>query len=372
MKRNNLLIFCLISVLSFAGCSNGDSQSSESKSESISTSESSAVSGSSDIEDSSFIQKYKARRKTSILADTNFKNGLRLISPESTNQYTEKDLNYNGEAETDFYSNETDRTNYWDMCQWWTPYNFKDAKYKKDGSSHTYENESRYLAVNPSAGLLTMKLNSYLEYQERFGRKRNGNESWSHFLIQQVSPEEMFVYGSHINDNNHLRMALDFQIDEATYLGDKNTQTTSDCAQLLYYILLRNLPPDGSDPNEVGVKNTSMWFGIPLYDSRYTNIPEYKGGDAGFEGATGHMIYTIGSKSYLPGGVEFGQKYHIDIDVTEYVQQAFVWGVANNYLPNCNWNNMAVVYSNLGWELPGEYKVSSTISNMDVYTEAIV
>ena len=66
MKRNNLLIFCLISVLSFAGCSNGDSQSSESKSESISTSESSAVSDSSDIEDSSFIQKYKARRKINI------------------------------------------------------------------------------------------------------------------------------------------------------------------------------------------------------------------------------------------------------------------------------------------------------------------
>ena len=68
-------------------------------------------------------------------------------------------------------------------------------------------------------------------------------------------------------------------------------------------------------------------------------------------------------------GLTIGQKYTIDIDITEYLQQAFIYGVQNGYLTNCKWQNMKIYYMNLGWELPGEYKVKSTISNLDIYYE---
>lgn len=318
------------------------------------------------------MEKYKTKTNNSFIADAYYKNGFYLISPESTNQYWEKDLDYNGEAETDFYDNpEAAHTNYWSMAQWWTPFNFKDATYEKVNGVHTYENESRRFEIDTQKGEIVMELDSYLEYQARFNGKRTGNEPWSHFLLQQSFRSGMNRSLGDINpDDNPLYVSLDVTINEATYKGDPATQNSSDCAQFILYLNIYNDVPSGADYDEVGAP-CAMWFGIPIYDSRYSIVPQYIGGDVGFQGATGHLIYSLSNNEYFQGGVSVGQKYHLDLDVTEYLQSAFIYGVQNNYLTNCKWQNMILRYMNIGWELPGEFKVKSTYSNLDIYTKPI-
>lgn len=342
-----------------------EEESTPSSSESTSEEESSSEEETSSEENVNLKEKYKLRREDSLLSDSSFKNGFGLFSPETTTAHVEDRLiDYNGEAETDFYNPEADHSYYWTMCQWWTPYNFVNATYSKNGDTHVYENESRRLEVNPNEGSLHMELNADMEYEEKFGGPRDPAASWSHFLIQQNFPSELVKSPSTFED---LYVEMDVTIEESTYLGE-GQPLGAECAQLLFYFCLFNRVPADSNPEEVGVNGTGMWFGVPIYDSRYDYVDRYIGGDTGFVGSTNRMIYSIPSQSYMGRGpVEMNRTYKIRIDVLDLLKEAFIYGVKNDYLPNCLWNNLYLTYMNFGWELPGQYKVSSTLSNLDIH-----
>ena len=342
-----------------------EEESTPSSSESTSEEESSSLEETSSEEPVNLKEKYKLRREDSLLSDSSFKNGFGLFSPETTTAHVEDRLiDYNGEAETDFYNPEADHSYYWTMCQWWTPYNFVNATYSKNGDTHIYENESRRLEVNPNEGSLHMELNADMEYEEKFGGPRDPTASWSHFLIQQNFPSELVKSPSTFED---LYVEMDVTIEESTYLGE-GQPLGAECAQLLFYFCLFNRVPADSNPEEVGVNGTGMWFGVPIYDSRYDYVDRYIGGDTGFVGSTNRMIYSIPSQSYMGRGpVEMNHTYKIRIDVLDLLKEAFIYGVKNDYLPNCLWNNLYLTYMNFGWELPGQYKVSSTLSNLDIH-----
>lgn len=342
-----------------------EEESTPSSSESTSEEESSSLEETSSEEPVNLKEKYKLRREDSLLSDSSFKNGFGLFSPETTTAHVEDRLiDYNGEAETDFYNPEADHSYYWTMCQWWTPYNFVNATYSKNGETHIYENESRRLEVNPNEGSLHMELNADMEYEEKFGGPRDPAASWSHFLIQQNFPSELVKSPSTFED---LYVEMDVTIEESTYLGE-GEPTGAECAQLLFYFCLFNRVPADSNPEEVGMNGTGMWFGVPIYDSRYDYVDRYIGGDTGFVGSTNRMIYSIPSQSYMGRGpVEMNHTYKIRIDVLDLLKEAFIYGVKNDYLPNCLWNNLYLTYMNFGWELPGQYKVSSTLSNLDIH-----
>ena len=342
-----------------------EEESTPSSSESTSEEESSSEEETSSEETVNLKEKYKLRREDSLLSDSSFKNGFGLFSPETTTAHVEDRLiDYNGEAETDFYNPEADHSYYWTMCQWWTPYNFVNATYSKNGETHIYEHESRRLEVNPGEGALHMELNADMEYEEKFGGPRDPAASWSHFLIQQNFPSELVKSPSTFED---LYVEMDVTIEESTYLGE-GQPLGAECAQLLFYFCLFNRVPADSNPEEVGVNGTGMWFGVPIYDSRYDYVDRYIGGDTGFVGSTNRMIYSIPSQSYMGRGpVEMNHTYKIRIDVLDLLKEAFIYGVKNDYLPNCLWNNLYLTYMNFGWELPGQYKVSSTLSNLDIH-----
>lgn len=290
------------------------------------------------------MEKYKTKTETSLIADSDFKNGFRLISPESTNQYVECNIDYNGEAETDT-NGKGERTNYWDMCQWWTPFNFKNADYKKVGNTHQYENDSRFLNVDPTTGELIMKLDAYKEYQELYNGPKPSDKSWSHYLISQSFPEELKLSPANINTEEYgLRVKFDVSIDEATYKGE-GTPTGTNCAQLLFYLQLGNYVPEGETEEESGKNGTNLWFGLPIFDTRYATIDKYVAGDVGFQGATGHLIYSIPSKNVLGTSekIIFRKTYHVDVDVLEYLQEAFIYAATNGYLTNCKWKNMKIL-----------------------------
>jgi len=314
------------------------------------------------------VEKYKTKTETSLICDSNYRNGFYSYSPKSTEAYVEKTLDYDGKAETDT-NGVGERPNYWDMCPWWTPYNFINSVYSKSGDTHIYQNESRYFGINTKTSELTMKLDADMEYKKRFeSGTREGNEPWSHFLIQQAFPTDTCLYPATINTAEYgLHAKFDIRIDEAIFKG-KTTPVGANCAQLMFYMLLANRPQQESDESQVGKTGLKLWFGVPIYDTRYNFVDKYIGGDTGFEGATGHLIYSMSSKSYMgESKIEFGKTYNVDIDVLDELKEAFIYGAQNHYLENCKWQNMRIEYMNFGWEIPGNYSVSSTVKNMDIY-----
>lgn len=311
---------------------------------------------------------YKLKTEKSLVADTNFRNGFYLLSPESTNQYVECNIDYGGEAETDYYDPESERTQYWSMCQWWTPFNFKNATFSKHGDVYKYENESRLFEVNPKTSEFRMRLDADAEYEELYHGPKDPSKSWSHFLIQQSMPKDLHISPAEIDSSEEgLHMKLDFTLNEITYKGE-GTPLGDDCAQFMFYLQLYNDVPSDANFDEVGKRNTKLWFGMPLLDTRYDFVQQYRAYDRGFEGATGHLIANMPSNLYMGNQKpKINQKYSIDFDVLEELQDAFIYGVQIGALKNCLWQNMKIGYMNFGWEIPGEYVVDSTVTNLDVY-----
>lgn len=290
-----------------------------------------------------------------ILSDTAFETGFDLLTTSTTNgRKVATYLNYNGEAKK---QDETPHP--WQMSQWWTPYDFSNSTFTKvsDGV-YDYKNESRHVLINNKEKELTLELDSNAEYQKLFGHSRNGDENWSHLLIEQNIKN-----APHIEELEHIYINLDFVINKCENL-DANQKVPA--AQLLWYFTITN-PTNGDTAYESevnGKRNQFMWFGIPLFDSRYKFVPEYTHTDTGFVGATNTIIYSISSSNYLHDEITFGDSYHIKLDILPFILDAYNYGKDNGALDDVALSDLVLNYMNFGWELPGSFSASATIKNL--------
>lgn len=247
----------------------------------------------------------------------------------------------------------------WEMGQWWTKYDLKDAEYEYVNGVHIYKNESHEIKINTTKNSLYTKLLASKEYD----KPRENGENWPHILIEQ-SKKNVPIAGA-----KKVIASLDFNIIRCdNMMSESEYDSGRHAAQYVWYLTLRNIVPTDSDPDKVGKNGDYLWFGIPIYDNRYPKgVEEYKMIDQGFVGATNKLIYGMSSKEYLTElPIQFGKTYHIEIDILPYLTTAYVYGITNGALKNTNWENMYLGYMNFGWELPGTFDVESEVSNISV------
>ncbi len=328
------------------------------------TSVSNGKSGSCVVTVTDRTDKYGTRTNSSILSDANFANGFDLKTPHQSPASVEKHLDYEDEN----LPNAS-----WQMAQWWSPYDFADASFSKEGTVMTYENESRSLVVDTSTGKISMNLNGAKEIQyykdtpeEEIDPKLR-NHAWPHFLIEQNFANELRLKPSEIyGEGGSIHVKFDVTIDK---LDQVKQGVASDCAQLLFYVRVFNIKQEGQSEAEYGKNEAIMWVGVPILDSRYAFVQEYHALDVGMAGATGDLIYSGSSDSYMgKTKPELGKKYSVDVNILETIHDAFIYGQTNGMDSRIHWDNLVVSYMNLGWEIPGGYDVGATFENLDILT----
>ena len=287
--------------------------------------------------------------KKELINDNAFLNGFDLLTPSTNNgRNLSGVLNYNGESKG---------SPKWQMAQWWTHNDFINADFKKVSNGiFDYQNDSRHLFVNQNTKTIQMDLNSHVEYQALYGRTRKSNESWSHFLIEQNFDEPEYL-----NKLSEINVHLEFVINKSI---DMDEGQEVPCSQVTWYFTITDVK-NGDARYESG-NNDFFWFGIPLYDSRYEYVNGYKNVDSGFEGATNKLIYSMDNKDVLKTKVEVGKKIVLDYDILPEIKKAFLFGLERGAMANSDWKDLCINYMNLGWELPGAYDVSLSVSNISV------
>lgn len=260
------------------------------------------------------------------------------------------------------------------MAQWWSPFDFADASFTKSGTVMTYQNTNRSLIVDTSNGSFSMNLDAAAEYDyyentpEGEIDQRLKNRAWPHFLLENSFDQELRASMNEIYSNSgELRVKFDVTL---TKMEQKRTRVANDCAQLLFYVRVYNHLQEGQDSKTYGKDGAAvMWVGVPIYDSRYEYIEEYRQMDSGHSGATNNLIYSMSSKSYMGSTKpEVGKKYSVDVDILQTIYDAYVYAKSNNMFVY-NWNNLSVDYFNIGWEIPGAFNVGATFENFDIYTK---
>ena len=350
-SRSNRLIAVLggLASLTITSCVGGQSSSSASSSgDPLSSGEESSESASSSAEPISI----------QLLRDRSFSTGFYLREWTTVNGGpVVRRLDYGGTAQGS--------TQIWTMARWWDPFDFKNAVETQSGDSYRYEDESSYCVIKPGQGEMTMHLNSYTEYQEKFGGSRSdATQNWSHFLIEQNG----FAQSVTLAGLKSLTAKLTFSIDQCDLLDEENYNPNMHTAQLFWYLTLTNITDEGA--TDQGTYGDYIWFGIPLFDYRYKKIEEYKNIDAGVEGSTNKLIYSMCNDQYLPvsddQGIEIGKEYTIEIDILPYMKDAFVYAVTHDCLVGADASRIHINYMNFGWELPGSFEITSIIKGMSL------
>lgn len=248
----------------------------------------------------------------------------------------------------------------WILSQWWTPYDFKNASFQEDENTFRYYNESRELIIDRDNGELTMSLDSYKEYKTRIGHSREKtSDPWSHFLLEQD-----FYHPLSFRKLQAFLARLDFSIDAVEAEDEAHYDPTIHAAQFLWYLTIGEMK--GTE-EENPLEDKYIWLGIPIYDNRYPMVKGSQNIDEGFSGATNTLIYTIGSDIYLKEPIQFGKDYSIDIDLLPYIKKSVRYAIKKGIFTSEK--KLYVNYMNIGWELPGSFRVKSRIRNL--HLEAI-
>jgi len=289
-----------------------------------------------------------------IVEDNDFSQGFKLLEPMADgSRVFAPNINYGGEA---------DGSPVWEMSQWSTPFNFKNAAFEKtsQGNYH-YSNESRDCKIDVANKSLTMELNSWTEYQESLGHSRVGTEGWSHFLIEQSFPNPVKLINI-----KQAKAKIKFKINKSDNMDEAQAIP---CSQFTWYFTVCD--PKNGDPAYQSGDNTNdyMWFGIPFFDSRYDYLPENKMIDQGFGGSTNKLIYGIDNRNVFNEYVKVGKEYSINFDFFPYLKSAITYGMQNDCFVDSDYSDLVLNYMNIGWELPGSYDVSMTLSNISVFVE---
>lgn len=244
----------------------------------------------------------------------------------------------------------------WNLAEWWTPYPFKDAPLISKENGYEMANESRRVAVDFCQGSLTMELDSEKEYAKLYhGVRREVSQGWSHLLIEQD-----FDKPAKLSELKGLVASLAFKVDECRLFRKDEYSPDRHAAQFLWYITVR----EGSHQGEGGPDGNYIWFGLPLFDNRFDHEEESAFYDLGNEGSTKKLIYGMASQKYLKDKVILGKEFAFSIDLLPELKKAVAYAIEHGIFVSAD--NLYVNYMNLGWELPGNFRVASMLRGLSL------
>lgn len=226
------------------------------------------------------------------------------------------------------------------------------------GNGYTLTNYSgsKYIAVNPDTGAVTLSVDTRKEYCRQdtgdIAPRKNG-EDWVHMILSPDPAINEIVYPATAQS---FVMSVDFTIDKCNVY---DSSIGADQFQWIFTAYDRT--------SELG---EYFWFILSLYDNRYESFPGTQMFDSGKADATGQFMYAPSSADLYgaSGGkkVEIGQKSHVELDLKEHMRKAFESAQAHGAMPNSKWENISVHGFNIGWEVSNVSEASVTIENMSL------
>lgn len=289
-----------------------------------------------------------------LLSDTSFLNGFTITpadnDPQPNNRYPlDYDLTYS-DSTGDIQ---------WLLCQHGCRYGLAD-KYTIDGEDVLFDNGYYYiqdtakeLVIGTEDNSLTFTVNTSLEYLA----PRKDKEAWPHLIIEQGLVNQV-----EIKDLDELNLKMNVTLNKSDLMmSDTEYNESLHTAQFIMYIVVRT--------NSALDSGEFIWFGIPVYDARYNYIAENGMIDAGTSGNTGMFIYHSPSNEYLPNSLPIGIEQQIDFDLIPYLSRALALAKQQDKFLNSTIEDLYLTSMNIGWEIPGTYDVSITISDFSLVAD---
>lgn len=289
----------------------------------------------------------KPVKQISLLSDPRFEKGLalkRASTPSPGNLYP--------------FGSRTDSP-FWELAEWGSRFELRDSvrQLETDGTV-TYANEGKILSFRRTDRGVTLNMEVYASRE--YDLPRQPNQGWPHLLLEQEFQEKPFL-----KDLQSLILKFKGRLTRAEMrmdTGDFNPGLHTAQFQLFLTIQNRNAAsPHFGD---------YLWFGIPLYDYRYSQIPLYAAQDVGKGDATGKFIYSVGSQELGVPSFRPGEWVSLGQDVYPHILTALETAWARGYLQGSAFDEFQISGMNLGWEVPGTFDVGFEFTDFDLIAVA--
>lgn len=245
----------------------------------------------------------------------------------------------------------------WGIAQW-NNYNndLQNATFKNIYPIYQYmSTHGTGVVVDVESGTLQLRLNTESEYGHSKVcpvNPRRSSDKWPHLLLASNFSNDCLLP---LVGKDEVVMDIDFSIDE---FEDKIPDGTYDpnlhAAQFQWYITVQNRKVEDDGYGEY------FWFGLSYFDSRYEFSPFFSAQDGN---TTGAFIYIPDMKEILSahGSVSVGKRMHVKTDILPILRKAFNLARERGYMQKTAWEDLHIASTNIGWEVPGTYNVSSTL-----------
>ena len=259
---------------------------------------------------------------------------------------------------------EETRTPFWSLSQFCSKFDILGLTAMDLGNgAFGYKNQGKTvgIVIEPD-GSRALRLDVYGEKEYPVGEQRS---NWPHLLAcyefsnsKPVSTYEKLVY------------TMDVRIRYCDNLMGES-DSNAYCAQTTVYFTVQNLNRESEDYGQY------YWFGLPVFDSRYTFPEAFHHMDVGEDrNATNQMIYVLGGEDFLReyyAGVNpaDGQWAHLEIDILPYLKEGFEKAQENDRLKKSTWEDMALGSYNFGWEVPGTFNCGLDMRNIQLTAYSI-
>jgi len=205
------------------------------------------------------------------------------------------------------------------------------------------------VTLNRKTGAINLTADTLNEYAVP---RTSGAQPWVHLLLEQ-SP---FQKPIKVNEASEIWAEVEFEL--TRYKDHGKNDPGLHAAQLSWFLYLKN-----TNPESKGFRDF-VWFGLSMWDSRHDFVPDYAMQD--FAMPNGSFIRSLGTKRFFDAPVKVGERRTIRYNIREEIQKAIEIAHQNGFILNTTINDVVLDGTNIGWEIPGNYDVGTTLYKMSI------
>lgn len=242
----------------------------------------------------------------------------------------------------------------WHFAQWHSKFNLAHAELTPGDDGCVYyinEGGSKKVALYPDNSLL-LEVNASKEYDT----PRVKGEHWPHLLIAQNFNEN----SPNVGKAEKLLFSMELKLEkEENRMAEGTFDKSLHTAQSPFYFVLRNSNMNSPDYNQ------KIWFGIPSYDFRFTemNNKEKVSWDIG----TSTFIYNV-PQLPLWGEISFQDKqwHKAEADLKPLILRVIEAMKEKEVFINTTVDDLEITGMNFGWEVPGTFDAAVRVKNISL------
>lgn len=250
----------------------------------------------------------------------------------------------------------------WRAGQWYSRFDLASAHQKTDSSGEiVFFDGAKTVAFGPlgsDSADLKLRLNGRTEWNDTSPITVG---AWPHLLVQQ-----QIERAPRIADLAALRLKVEYRLNRLDVYRDANWNETRQTAKFGIFLTLRNEDPSSAEFGDY------LWFGIPLFDSRYDVPHRYVAQDRGNskKRGTNKFIFTAGGVPFGVRKYEVGRWDSIDCDLAPFIKTALRTAWEAGYLTDrkeLHYYSIGAI--NFGWETSGPVDAEMQVRGLSLNAE---